>query len=141
MLNILIHNVPNKLPPAMQKIADQLKKAKNKKEALHKAYHELTKRFRGEKYFFIKKPGELFVHDLNNIWTKKKVLTCTTVNYLLKVLLIKSGWFDKKDVINKWTLIHWKSPHQYLKIKLGKKLINVDLWGYDNGIPFGKYAH
>jgi len=64
------------------------------------------------------------------------------MNYLLRVLLIKSGWFTDDDIELKITLIWGVSIHQYVKIKINEdKFINVDIWGANNNIEFGDHAH
>lgn len=141
ILNVFIHKMPKKLPPAMEHAVRQLKKTKGKEECLHKAYNILTKRFRGKKFYAITHFWELFTTDMNVLWNKKNILHCTTTNYLLKVLLVKSGKFTEKDIKNRWTLVGGISLHQYLQVKLNKKPVNMDLWGHAYGIPFGKYAH
>ncbi len=141
MLNIFMYKIPKKLPLGMQRVVEQLKKTKSKMECLRMAYDVLGKRFHGEKLYFLRKPSELFVTNLEKIWNTRKVLNCTTVNYLLRALLIRSGKFTDKDLKNQWTLISGFSIHQYVRANVDGKIINVDLWGHSNKVPFGEYAH
>jgi hypothetical protein len=140
MLNILIYKMPKKLPTGMQKAVERLKRTKSKDECLHLAYDVLTKRFTGRKFYFLRKPLELLVTDLDTIWNKKKILNCTVANYLMRTLLIKSGKFKNADIRSRWTLIWGISIHQYLKINIDGRTVNVDLWGASEGLPLGRYA-
>ncbi|MBT4541212.1 hypothetical protein HOC35_06900 [Candidatus Woesearchaeota archaeon] len=64
------------------------------------------------------------------------------MNYLLRLLLVKSKHFKEKDIVHKYSLVYYTSPHQYLNVKISKnKTINVDIWGAANGIKFGDYAN
>jgi len=84
----------------------------------------------------------LFISDVDKIWAKKGFLHCNVLNYLMRILLIKSGLFNEKDIKLKWTLVWYVSPHQYLEIKINpNEIINVDLWANAYGVCFGDYAH
>tara|TARA_Y100000310_G_scaffold283335_1_gene305225 strand:- start:365 stop:781 length:417 start_codon:yes stop_codon:yes gene_type:complete len=124
--------IPDELPKSIQIIVAQLKKTKNKRECLKKAYAIITKRFEGchtyQNIYY------LFVTDLDKLW-KQKLLHCTNLNYLLRVLLIKSERFEEKDIKIR-IIFGWFYIHQYLKIKTTK----VDPWGRSHGIKFGDFA-
>ena len=56
----------------------------------------------------------------------------------------------EKDIVPKYSLTYYTSPHQYLQVRIGKmkeidlendKFVNVDIWGAANGIKFGDYAN
>ncbi len=64
------------------------------------------------------------------------------MNWLLKILLVGSGWFSEDDIRERWTLIWGISPHQYLTVRLKEgRVLHVDVWGRTYGVPFGDYAH
>ena len=126
----------------ISEVIESLKKTKSKEECLKKAYDILSEKYRGHRLVTYLKIHYLLLKDLNKIWGKSGFLPCTTLNYLLKNLLIKSGWFSESDIKIKWALIWFFSPHQYLSVRISKeKSINVDLWGRAYGIKFGDYAH
>lgn len=134
--------IPNKLPESMQDIVTQLKKSENKEVCLRKAYNILSKKYRGCRFYTYLKFFDLFITDVNRLWKKNGCLHCTHLNYLLRVLLIKSGFFKEEDIKLKLTLIYYVSIHQYLNIRINNdKFIDVDLWGNANGIKFGYYTH
>ncbi len=124
----------------IERFIEELKKTKGKKECLKKAYTILTRKFKGERVKTYTRFVEVFDTELNEIW-KKKFIHCTTMNYLLKKVLVKSGWFKEEDIKTKWTLVWCISPHQYAQVRIKNEVINVDCWGKAYGIPFRKYAH
>jgi hypothetical protein len=134
--------LPEKLPEGMQKIVEQLKKCKTKEECLKKAYDVVTKKYRG---YFLRtylRVWEFFRCDIDQLWdTKDDFIHCNNVNYVLRTLLVKSGKFKEEDILPKNTLVVI-SPHQYLRIRLGKdRFIDVDSWGRAHGIGLGDYGH
>ena len=134
--------IPDKLPKEMGDLIKELKKSKTKKDCMKKAYLFLSKKYRGYRIYTYLRFFDLFVSDINNIWAKNGFLHCNTLNYLMRILLIKSELFDEEDIKLKWTLVWYISPHQYLNIKIGQnEFINIDLWGNAYGINFGDYAH
>lgn len=134
--------IPDSIPEEMQKVVDELKNQKNKEECLRKAFDILSKKYKGRRYYTITGFFKLFELDLNKIWKKKSYLHCTTMNYLLRTLLVKSGFFEDKDIKLKLTSIRFISLHQYLNIKINEnKSIDADLWAKTHGIELGDYAH
>ncbi len=140
MLNIFIHKIPRKLPVEIEQAITVLKKTKSKEACLKKAYSILNTKFTGKLFFFITHFPSFFLINLDTIWNRKKVLNCNVMNYLLRLLLIKSGKFKEKDLKNKWTMIKYISPHQYLQVNLGKKKVFIDLWGSSYNTPFGQVS-
>lgn len=132
--------IPDILPRDMQIIVSELRESKNKEGCLKKAYDILIKKYTGcriyERFF------DLFITNIGRLWNKNGGLHCTNLNYLLRVLLVNSGFFKDDDIKPKFTAIRYVSLHQYLKMRLDKdKFVNVDPWGASHGIKFGDYAH
>jgi len=131
--------IPNSIPKDMQNVVNRLKKSKSKEDCLKKAYDILYKKYQGCHIFT--RFFDLFVTDLHKLWNKNGCAHCTNLNYLLRVLLVKSGFFKDEDIKLKLTLIYI-SPHQYLKIMLSKnKFIHIDPWGAKHKIKLGDYAN
>ena len=134
--------VPKSLPKDVQKIVARLQKTKSKTACIRMAYDEVGKRFGGKLFRVITHFFRLYTGSFAEIWSKPGWLHCNTLNYLLRVLLIKSGKFKELDIQVKWTMVYYISLHQYFRVRIGKnKFINVNMWGRNNGVPFGEYAH
>ena len=134
--------IPDKIPNEMQQVVDELKKSKSKEECLRRAYEVLTKKYRGYRFRTYLKIWLVFVTDLEKLWQRTDFLHCHTMNYLLRALLIKSGWFSEDDIKLKYSLVRYISLHQYLEIKVAlDKFINVDIWNANYGKGLGDYAH
>jgi hypothetical protein len=132
---------PKRIPKSMQQRITILKKTKTQTACTKKAYGFLSTKYHGNRINTYLKLHELFQSDINTLWKKKGFLHCTNINYLLRILLIKSGHFADQDLQPTWTLTWFISPHQYLKVKLkNKKKIDIDLWAKIYGTPYGKYA-
>ena len=130
--------IPKEIPEGMQKIVNKLKKCKTKEECLETAYAELTKSHSGSMCGVWRHFPTLFIRDINKLWKTRK-LACTSLSYLLRVLLIKSWQFREEDIKYKINMI-WICPHLFLSANTGKMWVNVDVWGKAAGVPFGECA-
>ncbi len=101
----------------------------------------MTEKFRGYRFRTYTKIHLAFETNLGKLWQRTGFTHCHTMNYLLRVLLIKSGWFDDDDIKLKYSLVWYISPHQYLRVMVGEnKYLNVDVWNHHYGKRFGDYA-
>lgn len=133
--------IPEKLPMEMIGIIDDLKLSPNKEECLENVYDLLSNRYQGARAQTYLKLPLAFKKDAYFLWSQGGFLHCTNINYLARVLLIKSGLFTEGDIELKWTLIWWISPHQYLRVKVSEdKFIDMDIWAKNYGVKFGDYA-
>jgi len=132
--------IPKIIPKSIQKEIDSLKKCTNQEVCLKNAYDLLTTKFKGYKFLTYLMIHELFIFDLDWLWSKY-LIHCTHLNQFLEILLVRSGHFKESDIKPKWTLFYYVSPHQYLRIKVGQKWMNIDIWGGTHGVAFGRYAH
>jgi hypothetical protein len=134
--------VPDNLPAAMEDAVANLKECKNQEDCLSIAYSLLTKKYFGARIKTYTHFFDLFIDDPNTLWQKNGFLHCTNSNHLLRILLLKSGFFRDEDISTLWTLIWYISPHQYLSIKMQDgRTINIDMWSKTYGVAFGNYAH
>ncbi len=133
--------LPHLLPDEIQIIIDELKTSPSQKACLQTAYALLIKKYHGERVKTYTKFFDIFIHDIDILWKKNNFLHCTNLNYLMRTLLIRSGFFTEEDIRIKWTLIWYISPHQYLQIKVSDTWINIDIWAHAYGIEFGDNAH
>ncbi len=131
--------VPEKVPESMQNIIDILNQSKDKEECLKKAYDIMTRRYKGYMLKTYLRFLDLFEADAGRLWARTGFLHCTQMNYLMRILLVKSRHFLDSDISLKWTLF-WISPHQYLSINMADKEIDIDIWGQSRGAGFGEHA-
>ncbi len=135
-------NIPDRIPGGMQHEIDKLKRSKSKEACLRKAYDIMTKRYIGYRMMTYVALPNLFRKDLDWLWNRAKYVQCTGMNYIMRVLLVKSGFFTDKDIEFRWTMIWYISPHQYMKVRVDdKKTITLDIWNWAFGKGYGEYAH
>ncbi|QQG38900.1 MAG: hypothetical protein HYS32_00335 [Candidatus Woesearchaeota archaeon] len=133
--------IPKKVPYNLQIEINKLKKSKDKLGCLKKAHKTITSKFHGGKFLPYVNLFQLFEENPKRLWNKASYLDCVHLNYLLRILLIKSGFFTEEDIKLKITAGYLFFPHQYLKIKINKKFIDVDCWGYKYGKDIGKHCN
>lgn len=133
--------IPEKLPTEMEKIIQVLKATTSQEGCLRLAHETLISKYYGSRLKTYGRIYEIFETDVERLWSKSGFLHCHVLNYLLRILLIKSGWFSDDDIKLKYSLVWYISPHQYLQIKTKEnKVINVDIWSYIYGNKLGDYA-
>lgn len=133
--------IPNKLPKEFENKIKEFSKYKNKEEFLKKSFFYIIENWGGNRINFILKFSRLFQKDISKIIKTEGYIPCTTMNYLLRIMAIKSKLFKEKDIklnlTNTWYIV----PHQFLKIKISKKkTIILDPYNYQFGIDYGKYG-
>jgi hypothetical protein len=133
--------IPQVLPEDLLAEIDTLSKLGTKQQVLDAAYTLLTQKYRGYRIKTLTRLPDLFDVDINHMWGKEGFLHCTNLNYLLKIMLIRSGKFTKKDIKFVWTLIYFWSPHEYVRVQLDQdQWVGVDIWAKAYGITFGDHA-
>jgi hypothetical protein len=133
--------LPQELNKSFISIIEHLNACDDKEEALKEAYKIISTRFGSSRIKLIIRIRRIFIKDPTQMW-QKKFLYCFQVNYLLRILLVKSKWFKDEDINLKFSLVYYFIPHQYLKIKLSdNQYMNVDPWGYDYGVKLGDYLY
>jgi hypothetical protein len=132
--------IPDDLPQDVEDIIEGLKRSRTKEGCAKKAYDILSERYRGYRAYTYLRLFDLFHSDVGYLWSRKGFLHCNNLNYLLRILLIRSGMFSESDIVLKWTRIWVFSPHQYLRVRIGRRWTDIDLWGKAYGIPFGAHA-
>jgi hypothetical protein len=117
-----------------------VKHSRSKEEALKRAFKIITSKFKGYRFRTYILFWKAWEKDPNKLWSRSGFMHCTHQNFLLRVLLVKSSWFSEQDIQLGYSLVWYISPHQYLKIKLGKDIICADPWNHRFGVPLGYYA-
>src|SRR3569832_857829 len=100
---MIIHTIPASLPSTMQRVVDELRETKSQKECLRAAYDLLTEKYCGNRMKTLTHFSELFPSSVNEVWARNGFLHCTNQNWLLAILLIKSGHFAPQDIHTRWT--------------------------------------
>ena len=136
---------PHLLPDvfdAMNESITFISNQSNQMEALQVAYNIVTKKYQSYRILTFIRLDCLFIRDVRLLWNKRGFLHCHYMNYVFRLLLVKSGWFSNSNIQTHWTQIWLFSPHQYLtaQLKNGRK-IEIDPWGRAYGIPLGSHAH
>ncbi|MFH1522285.1 MAG: hypothetical protein ABIE43_00520 [Patescibacteria group bacterium] len=130
--------IPDKIPDSMEKVIRTLKiESKNKEDFLNKAYNYLGGKYRSERFNTFFKFNYLF-KSLDEAWEKKGYMPCTQSNNLLRIFLIKSGFFKEREIKIKNVFANF-ILHQYLKINLNDRWINVDVGEKQRGLKIGEH--
>jgi hypothetical protein len=136
------HSHPKKLPKVLQgKNQEFAEKAASEEEFIRLWMDLLKKRFHSGHLLQFLHPDRWFETDLEKIWNDSSTpQLCTIYNYLLECILLNSGRFPRKDISHRTVFLNF-SMHQFLEVKLKDgRTLELDLWAYDMGLPFGKGA-
>lgn len=119
----------------------KLTRKKSKEELLRSSFDFVVSKNAGERINLLLRFTKLFQLDIAKILKTRGYAHCTTMNYLLRTILINSGKFEENDIEPKLTNIWFIVPHQYLRVRISQnKTIEVDPWAKQFGIPFGSHA-
>jgi len=136
--------LPELTPPDWQKEIDFLKaSAAGAEEFLFLTYNYL-----GNKYFYKSRPffrrfkvfpnfSTLFASP-EDLYRIQGFLHCTQLNFLLRLFLVKSGFFKEEDIRRKHVLVNF-FIHQYLQVKVNGKWLDVDVFEYSNDLKIGQH--
>jgi len=139
-LAVIPKKIPKRIPKSMEKTIKRInKKNLTDLQFVKVAYKLVDKKYASETGGVLKRPLRIFKNDLSTIWNTKRFQPCANQNYILKVLLIKSKRFTKDDIKLKINTKYIIWPHQYYKVKIKNKWYDIDLWGADHKIKFGKH--
>ena len=128
-------SLPSRLPESFSEIIEQINaESKDAFEFLKKSYDFITSRYQGSRMKTVTNFWVAFENPLNH---KPGFMPCTGQNYLLRVMLIESGRFKDSDIELRVVPLNL-CIHQYLRVKVAGKIIDVDPWSAFLGVPFGK---
>lgn len=133
--------ITGKIPEILEnKISEILKISKDKVEFLKNSFFYIVWNRSWSRCNLIYKFDRLFEKNISKIIDSKWYLHCTTMNFLLRIMAVRSGLFKDEDIKLKLTNSRYIAPHQYLKIRLSEdEIINLDPWNYQFWIDYGKY--
>ena len=119
--------IPEKVPTEFEIIIQDINtQAKDNLDFLKKSYEYVTNQYHGSRTLTVLHFWYAFQ---NPILHKPGFLPCTGQNFLLRVMLVKSGRFNYKEIEVKTIPLNL-FIHQYLKVKVGNDWIDVDPWSY-----------
>jgi hypothetical protein len=133
--------IPKTVPPELDSLILAVQASSSQPQALRTAYRLLSQRYRGRRGQTYTHLAQLFRSSDSVLRSRPGFLHCTHMNYLLMVILVKSGWFEPEDITLHWTVVFGFSPHQYVTVRLGADWTAVDIWGASYGIGLGDYSH
>ncbi|MFA4941118.1 MAG: hypothetical protein WC582_00770 [Patescibacteria group bacterium] len=130
--------VPETIPREMEETIEKLKtQSSSPKEFLELSFNYLGKKYHSERLATILKFSYLF-KNLENVWVTNGFIPCTQSNFLLRIFLVKSGFFREDDIRRRHVFVNFV-PHQYLQVKLDDKWLDVDVGEKHRGMPIGKH--
>jgi hypothetical protein len=134
--------IPKTISTVFQKQITQFSLESNSdEEFIKKCFFFVVSLQKGHRINIFLKFSRLFWTDIEQIFNFRGYFHCTTSNYLLRTMLVKSGRISEKDIQQISTSTWGIFPHQYLRVKMGKnKYLNLDAWAYRFGIEFGDYS-
>lgn len=136
--------LPENIPAEWQKEIEFLKvKANNAEEFLFLTYNYL-----GQKYSYKSRPffrrfkifpnfRTLFI-GLDGLYQRRGFMHCTQLNFLLRLFLVKSGFFKEENIRLKHVFVNF-FIHQYAQVYLNNKWVDVDIFDYSNGLKIGEH--
>jgi len=129
---------PEKIPEDMERKIEELKdKANSPREFLELVFDYLGTRYHSERFNTLFKFHYLF-KDLEDIWSRTGFIPCNQSNFLMRIFLIKSGWFKDEEIRRQYVFVNFV-PHQYLQVKVDGEWIDVDVGEKYRGMPIGKH--
>lgn len=130
--------IPDRLPVGIEEIINHLKlESKDKKEFLQLAFNYIGDKYKSERFNTVLKFNYLF-KSLTEVWNMSGYMPCPQTCYLMRMFLIKSGWFSEKDIKIKYVFVNFV-PHQYLKVLVDGQWLSVDVGENKRGMPLGKH--
>lgn len=130
--------LPEKIPGDMERKIEELKNKSNyPKEFLELAYNFLGTKYHSERLATVLKFHFMF-KSLEDIWIRTGFIPCNQSNFLMRIFLIKSGWFKDEEIRRRQVFLNFV-PHQYLQVKVDGEWLDVDVGEKYRGMPIGRH--
>lgn len=130
--------LPKDIPDDMQAEIDKLRnKSSGPKDFLQLSYEYLGSIFISDRLNTITKFHYLFL-TLAEAWKKKGYIPCNQSSRIMRIFLIKSGFFTDNDIRRKHSFANLVI-HQYLEVKLNGTWIAVDVGEACRGRKIGQH--
>ncbi|MBU0760568.1 MAG: hypothetical protein KJ600_06465 [Nanoarchaeota archaeon] len=118
----------------------QLNKIKDDEKFIKAVFLYVAKRYKiaHNPITFILNLPRLFWHNPNKIIEREnEIAYCHVQDLMIKTILLESKRFKESDIKRKITFS--MVIHQHLQVMVNGKKVNLDPWGYNEGVPYGKY--
>ena len=130
--------IPEEIPSSLKvKINELRTRAKTKQEFLELAFDYIGNKYHSERFNTFLKFNYLF-KDLDDIFSRQGFIPCTQSNFLMRIFLIKSGFFKNNEIRRRHVFVNFVL-HQYLQVKIDNKWIDVDVGEKCRNLPIGKH--
>ncbi len=126
--------LPDIIPVDFSALIQRLNvESKDNSDFLKKCYEFVTSRYIGSRTKTVTRFWIAFEEPINH---RPGFMPCTGQNYLLRLVLVKSGRFSDAEVAVKVTPLNF-FLHQYLKVKVVDSWVNMNPWSSFLGVPRG----
>ncbi len=133
--------IPKTLPLGLLNVIRNLKsKNRSQERFAQAAYAFLAKKYFGSHILTVVRLDLVLSRNLVHMWARSGYLPCNQQNWLLYIMLVRSGLFVPEDVHFRITITKVGFIHQYMQVMLNKNWVSVDTWGSKYGVPFGKHS-
>lgn len=134
-LGVIKTPIPTTLPPNLARVIAALDaQATSDQHFLELAYSYVTTTYTGSR---LKTVTQFWKAFQNPLLAQPGFLPCTAQNYLLRTMLVTSGRFVESDIEVRVMPFNF-FIHQYLRITVGQRVLDVDPWAHFLGVPLGK---
>ncbi len=143
MVDFFLQNpeIPPTTHPQLKAAINKLKHMSSEKKAIEAAFELLAKKYKSGRFRTYLYFWRAFETDPNRLWDRQGFLHCHQQNFLLRLLLVKSGWIRAESLRPGYSLVWYVSPHQFLVYQKGKhRRLALDPWNYHHGTKIGEYA-
>lgn len=137
-LGFIDDKIPEIIPDSMAKKVDELKNlAGNPEKFLKLDYDYIGSKYKTGRINTFLKLGLLF-KNIDEIWQREGYIPCHQSNLLLKIFLVRSGFFKDEEIKRKHTVLNF-CLHQYLLVRVNDKWVDVDVGEKQRGMPIGRH--
>ena len=136
---IINFNLPIELPKELKEEIKKLDKIKDNKAFIIEALNYMKNNFQSNSILLFIKLHRHYYKQISKILEKKGFFPCHIQVFILLLILIKSKRFEQGDIQVHYAVYNG-IIHEYLKVRLNNKWVDVDPWGYLKGVPFGYYS-
>ena len=135
-LGFVKSRLPSSVDSIIQKEIDSLKGSQE--DVLRQAYAVVTKKLHGASGKTFEHMSRLFRKDDSKIWREGGYCNCHTMNYFLRLFLVKSGKFQDDDIKLHHVMYRY-NIHQNMWVKLNGRWVALDPgMDYAGIIPFAR---